>query len=44
MLNISGAELDALAEFDGWGDDTPRPTDNEQPMPFDDFDPWEEYV
>ena len=44
MLNVSPAELDALAEFDGWGDDTHRHDDNEQPMPFDDFDPWEEYV
>jgi hypothetical protein len=41
MLNISGAELDALAEFDVWGDDILCRDDNDEPMPFDDYDPWE---
>ena len=41
MLNISSEQHEALTEFDGWGSDAPRHDDNEQPMPFDDFDPWE---
>jgi hypothetical protein len=41
MLNISNEQHEALAEFDRWGDDTPYPVAHDEPMPFDDFDPWE---
>jgi hypothetical protein len=41
MLNISSEQHEALTEFDGWGGDAPLPVGDDEPMPFDDFDPWE---